>query len=319
MKTTVPHVRNCVFVFLFTICCNQLFAQSITTGNGKVEIGIGLGPSFFLGDLGGTQGEGKTFIKDVNLPLTKISKGVYLSYYPAEWLGFRAAINQSMLEGHDSVINDKGGAERFRKERNLSFQSNVLEAYIAAEIYPSVIFEQYEELQGKLRPYGVVGVGLFHFNPKAQYTDPGGNSKLVALQPLMLEGQGMAEYPDRKTYKLTQIELPLGFGAKYYIKENMYVGFEVLHRKTFTDYIDDVSTNYIDPIYFDTYLAAPEAQMARQLYYRENQINPATRPYTNEQRGDPKENDAFFSTILRFGWRLDNNKTVSQMRCPKFY
>jgi hypothetical protein len=320
MKTTVLLVRNCVLVFFFTICFTPLFSQSITTGNGKFEIGLGIGPSFFLGDLGGTHGEGRTFIKDVNIPLTKLSKGLYVSYYPADWLGFRLAANQSMLEGHDSVIKDKGGAERFRKERNLNFESNVMEAYIAAEVYPTVFLEQYEGFKGKIRPYGVIGIGMFHFNPKAQYTDPAGNSRMVALQPLRLEGQGMEEYPDRKMYKLTQIEIPMGFGAKYFIKENMYVGFEVLHRKTFTDYMDDVSTNYIDAINFDKYLTAPEATIARQLYYRENQINPATRPYLNEQRGDPKENDSFFSTILRFGWRLNNISPASrQMRCPKFY
>ena len=110
MKTTVPFLRVSVFVFLFSISFNQSFSQSITTGNGKIEIGIGLGPAFFLGDLGGTNGEGRTFIKDVNLPLTKLSKGAYINIYPAEWLGFRLAINQTKLEGYDSVINNKGGS-----------------------------------------------------------------------------------------------------------------------------------------------------------------------------------------------------------------
>jgi hypothetical protein len=132
----------------------------------------------------------------------------------------------------------------------------------------------------------------------------------------------MAEYPDRKPYSLTQMEIPMGFGAKYYIKENMYIGFEILHRKTFTDYIDDVSTNYIDPAYYDVYLTPQQAAMARQLSFRENFNNPsATRPYINDQRGDPKENDAFFSSILRMGWRLGGVRTGSlkQMRCPVFY
>jgi hypothetical protein len=47
---------------------------------------------------------------------------------------------------------------------------------------------------------------------------------------------------------------------KYYVKENMYFGFEVLHRKLFTDFVDDVSHRYyIDPIYFDQYLPAADA------------------------------------------------------------
>src|SRR4029079_12299790 len=113
--------------------------------------------------------------------------------------------------------------------RNLSFKTQILEGYLAAEIYPTVFFERYDGLQGKLRPYGVVGVGYYHFNPKAQDV----NGQWVALQPLHLEGEGFAEYPDSKNYKLTQMEIPLGVGFKYYIKENMYVGLEVLHRKLF--------------------------------------------------------------------------------------
>jgi hypothetical protein len=149
----------------------------------------------------------------------------------------------------------------------------------------------------------------------------------VALHPLRLEGQGMKEYAKRKEYKLTSMEIPMGFGAKYYIKENMYVGMEVLHRKTFTDYIDDVSTTYIDPSLFAKYLTAEQAAMANQLHFRENYVpgGPQSRlPTLGEQRGDPTENDSFFSTIIRFGWRLNDSNSPSgrasrQMRCPSFY
>ena len=114
------------------------------------------------------------------------------------------------------------------------------------------------------------------------------------------------------------------FSTKYYINENFYIGMEVLHRKTFTDYIDDVSTNYIDQRLFAQYLTPAEARMALQLNYRENFPAQNTRPSLNEQRGNPKQNDAFFSTILKFGWRLtDQNSPASraarQMRCPSFY
>ncbi len=327
MRTTVLSVRTLVLMLCLSLCSAQGFSQSITTGNGKYEIGLGIGPLFFLGDLGGTYGEGKTFVKDLNLPLTKIAKGVYAAVYPVEWLGFRAAINHGKLEGYDHIIKEKGGDERHRKDRNLQFQSYVLEAYIAAEFYPTVFIEQYDGLQGKLRPYGIIGVGAFKFNPKGQYFAPNGTSTWVPLQPLHLEGQGMAEYPDRKEYKLTQVEIPMGFGAKYYIKDNLYIGMEVLHRKTFTDYIDDVSTNYIDANLFDKYLSREQAAMARQLHYRENFVpnRAQTRfPATNEQRGNPKQNDAFFSTILKMGWRLNdwnspNGRAARQLRCPSFY
>ena len=240
MRTIVPGVRTLVLItFLFASTLSSR-SQSITTGNGKIEIGLGFGPLFFLGDLGGNHGVGKRFVKDVNLPLTNFAKGIYVNIYPAEWLGFRVAVNQGKLEGYDSLIKDKGDAEYYRKKRNLMFRSPLLEAYGAIEIYPTVFLEQYDGLQGKLRPYAVAGVGVFKFKPQGQYFGPDGRGTWVDLQPLHLEGQGMAEYPDRPNYKLMSLEIPLGVGFKYYFKENLYVGLEIMHRKSFSDYVDDV-------------------------------------------------------------------------------
>ena len=327
MRTIVHSVRTLVLICVLSIPATKANSQSITTGNGKIEIGLGLGPLFFLGDLGGNHGEGTRFVKDVNIPVTNLSKGIYANIYPTEWLGFRVAVNHGRLEGYDSLIKDKGDAESYRKTRNLQFRSPLLEAYAAIEFYPTVFFERYDGLQGKLRPYAVAGAGIFKFNPQGRYYAPDGTSQWVDLQPLRLEGQGMAEYPDRKEYKLSSFEIPLGVGIKYYLKENMYVGFEIMHRKSFTDYVDDVSTNYIDNTLFSNYLNPQQAAMANQLYYREYfvpyQPN-LNRPYTDEQRGNPKQNDSFFSSILKFGWRLNdwnspNGRAMRQLRCPAFY
>jgi hypothetical protein len=300
----------------------QSFSQSITAGNGKFEVGLGIGPMFFLGDLGGNQGVGQsTWLKDVQFPLVNLSKGIYVTIYPSEWLGFRLAVNHGKLEGYDSTIKDKGGDEALRKARNLQFQSSILEGYAALEISPTVFLEKYDGLLGKIRPYGLIGVGVFHFNPKGKYYAPNGSSQWVALQPLRLEGQGFAEYPDRKPYSLTQLELPMGFGFKYYIKENMFIGLEVLHRQTFTDYVDDVSTTYIENSLFSKYLTPEQTAMANQLYYRKYFVpGQQTRVPDEDQRGDPTQNDAFFSTIIRMGWRLNQmSSELRQLRCPAFY
>jgi hypothetical protein len=323
MRTTVPGVRTLVLISCLLFLTSRSFSQSITTGNGKVEVGLGIGPLFFLGDLGGNQGVGQsTWLKDVQFPLVNLSKGLYVQVYPTEWLGFRLAINHGKLEGYDSTIKDKGGDEVHRKIRNLQFQSSLLEAYLAMEVSPTVFLERYDGLLGKIRPYGLIGVGAFHFNPKGQYFAPNGTSKWVPLQPLRLEGQGFAEYPDRKPYSLTQLEIPMGFGFKYYIKENMFVGLEILHRQTFTDYVDDVSTTYIDNSLFSNYLTPEQAAMANQLYYRKYFVPYGTqsRIPDEEQRGDPSQNDAFFSTLFRLGWRLNQGSSeLRQLRCPSFY
>ncbi|MBK7181466.1 MAG: hypothetical protein IPH89_00265 [Bacteroidetes bacterium] len=79
MRTHVPTVRLSVLISLFAFFSLQSNAQSISTRNGKVELGLGIGPMFFLGDLGGSAGIGKTFIKDLDFPLTKLNKGFYLN------------------------------------------------------------------------------------------------------------------------------------------------------------------------------------------------------------------------------------------------
>ena len=326
MRTIVPGVRTLVLITALALSL-QSKSQSITTGNGKVEIGLGLGPLFFLGDLGGNGGTGKRFVKDLNFSTTNLVKGLYVNLYPAEWIGFRLAVNQGRLEGYDSLITDKGGAEIFRKDRNLNFRSPLLEAYAALEFYPTVFLERYDGLQGKLRPYGVIGVGAFKFNPQGRYHHPDGRAEWVDLKPLSTEGQGMAEYPDRKPYSLVSLEIPLGAGVKYYIKENLYIGIELMHRKSFTDYVDDVSTTYIDNNLFAQYLPASDAAKANQLYFRENYKpggSVSRTPTSGEQRGNPKQNDSFFSTIIRCGWRLNdsnspNGRSARQMRCPAFY
>ena len=295
------------------------YSQSISTANGKIEIGLGLGPMFFLGDLGGTAGIGRDFIKDLDFPLTTLSKSIYANVYPSEWIGFRIALNHGTLKGDDAQAPNKGGAEVDRLQRNLSFKTSVLEAYLAAEIYPTVFFEQYDGLEKKFRPYGIIGIGGYKYNPKAKL-----DGQWVELHPLRLEGQGMSEYPERKEYSLLQLEVPMGFGFKYYLKENMYVGMEVLHRQLFTDYVDDVSTNYVDPDVFANYLSAADAAKARRLYYRGTYASAVSNPGNIQtfMRGDPTDQDAFFSTILRIGWRLGddpNKRARRQMRCPVFY
>ena len=97
---------------------------------------------------------------------------------------------------------------------------------------------------------------------------------------------------------------------------------EVLHRITFTDYIDDVSTDYIDPVYFQNYLSASDVPIAVQLHNREP-LRGLVRPYVGTIRGNPKEMDSYFSFLLRFGWRLGWNNgfgsgSLKQTKCPIF-
>ncbi len=229
------------------------------------------------------------------------------------------------LEGADSVIDGKGGMEETRAARNQHFRSSLVEVFVAAEFYPTVFFEQDpSDVTHKFRPYAMVGVGAFRFNPKGQYVDPNGNKTWVELKPLRTEGQGMANHPDRPEYNLTQINIPYGIGLKYFFSDKFNLSFEIVSRKTFTDYIDDVSTTYIaDQDFYDYFGAgSATADIARQMANKSAFANggnyrPSYGP--GNKRGTPTNNDAFYSTTLKFGIRFggDGNRSfLKSTRCP---
>src|SRR5690606_4835275 len=118
------------------LCGKKTEAQHVMFGNEniKIEAGLNFGPTFFLGDLGGNRGKGTTFVKDVNMELTKFMKGAFISVYPNDWLGFRLAAQYTYVEGRDAIINTEGIHESWRKERNLDFRSDMWEAYAAIEL-----------------------------------------------------------------------------------------------------------------------------------------------------------------------------------------
>lgn len=321
-------LKHAVLLLLCFIIHSRSYSQSYLFGEkAKWEIGVNFGPSFFLGDLGGNSGKGTNDIKDINLEFTKMMKGVFITMYPKNWVGIRLAADITYLHGSDDIITTTGINELWRKQRNLDFKTTVLEGYVALEIFPTMMLKL-SEYEPRLRPYALAGIGFFKFNPKGSLTDAAGNKSWYYLQPLRLEGQGMPEYPYSKPYKLTQVNIPIGAGLKYYASDRLNLSAELLYRKTFTDYIDDVSTKYIDATAYNKYLPAQEAALATQLSDKSiGIIYPGmTRYPANTQRGDTKNGDTYFSVMLKIGLRLGeiyessfSKRAARQVRCPAVY
>ncbi len=322
-------IKQTILLLICFTLFSKSYSQSFLLGEKtKWEIGLNFGPSFFLGDLGGNSGKGTNNIKDVNLEFTKLMKGVFITMYPKNWVGVRLAADVTYLEGSDDIINTTGIDELWRKQRNLDFKTTVLEGYLALEIFPTMLLKRNSDYEPRLRPYALAGVGFFHFNPKGSITDAAGDKTWYKLQPLRLEGQGMSEYPSNKPYKLTQINIPIGAGLKYYASERLNISGELLYRKTFTDYIDDVSTKYVDPAVYNKYLSAQDAALATKLSDKAiGIIYPGmTRYPAGTQRGDTKDGDTYFSVVLKIGLRLGPiyessfaKRAAKQMRCPTVY
>ncbi|HNU86942.1 MAG TPA: hypothetical protein PKJ94_01540, partial [Ferruginibacter sp.] len=195
-------------------------------------------------------------------------------------------------------------------------------------VFPTMLFNRNSEYEPRLRPYVLGGIGVFHFNPQGSLTDAAGNKSWYYLHPLRLEGQGMPEYPYSKPYKLTQMNIPFGAGLKYFASDRINVSMELLYRKTFTDYIDDVSQRYIDPSFYSKYLTTQEATLAYKLSDKaKGIIYPGmTRYPAGTQRGDLKDADTYFSIVLKAGIRLGPiyessfaRRAARQTRCPAVY
>jgi hypothetical protein len=146
-------------------------------------------------------------------------------------------------------------------------------------------------------PYAFLGVGVFHFNPYT-YDKTG---KRTYLQPLGTEGQGLAAYPDRKPYSLTQLCLPVGGGIKINLNKKYDLIYELGGRVLFTDYLDDVSTTYVNM----QALMINSRPKAAELAYRQT-----TAPFPNEGdiRGNPKVKDWYFVTGLKLLVRLGRER-----------
>ena len=264
-----------------------------------MELGVSGGIMNALTDLGGKKGVGKNFIKDLRWATARPSYGFYATAMYKNMAGLRLEGTFGEVTGYDSILKNVAGSTFGRYERNLSFKSKISEIQLAFEVHP-LFFKDYDEDEApRISPYAIVGGGIYTFDPQAEL-----NGQWYALQPLRLEGQGFNEYKDRKTYELTQFNLLGGLGLKYEINSFLNARLEFVHRKLFTDYLDDVSTEYVDPTLFAIYLPANLAAVAQQLYSRRQELVPSDVPVAGEQRGDPKDDDAFFTIQLKIGVTL---------------
>ena len=222
------------------------------------------------------------------------------------WFSLRGGFNTGTIKAADAWNNED------LKVRNLSFTTTIKEAYIGLEVAILDISS------GRFAPYMYGGIAVFHFNPWARDN----NGVKTYLKPLSTEGQGLSAYPDSKPYNLTQICIPFGGGFRFAITDGLNIGLEFNQRKSFTDYIDDVSGNYVER----DDLLREKGIKAVELAYRADEI-PGGRPIFpshGDKRGTPSEMDwyYFFGATMEvklssFGGLFKHTKSVANQRCPR--
>ena len=298
----------------YTVSTAQNFAQPGDWKKIRKEVFIQMGASGFLGDLGGQDKVGTHYSPiDYDFPITRTAAGIGYKYKLQQWLNLVGTFNWLIVRGDDKLTQ-----EPFRHERNLNFRSNIFElaARIEFAYFTNRVTSRYSiKKTFKRRMKGVqtewiafIGIGGFYYNPYGK--DKYGN--WVALRPLHTEGQGLPGGP--KQYSNFSVAIPMGIGFNIYIKKQWTVGLELNWRKTFTDYIDDVSTNYYDPVKLSNAYGPKSAEMADPSLGNIPGFSKPAADGTAAQRGRPDQKDSYFSLQIKGGYVFKYKRSRSRLR-----
>jgi hypothetical protein len=267
-------------------------------------IGIGVTALNYYGDLSPKPG-----IFSTDISFTRPAFSLIYSHRFGPRYAITSSFMYGTLRGSDKDSADPGDAENgvFRYTRNLSFRNRIKELTVVGsfDLFPntSTYISRVD-----WTPYLFLGASVFVNNPQAQApaTDVSGNplaeaGQWVDLRPLGTEGQhaqlqeGDVNY-GIKEYKNIQLAIPMGLGVRFRLNDVFDLSVETGFRYLFTDYVDDVSRNYVDlGVYGGN-------ELAKAMSYRSNEIAKPTTTYIGR---DGKS----YSVVAGYGQEFkDNNR-----------
>lgn len=258
-----------VLIILFIVSFPALKSQDI-------DIGVFGGGSYYVGELN----PGKQFL------FTRPAFGGLVRFNFNERWAMRGQLLRGEVAGDDAV-------SKVNQMRNLRFTSPVTELSTIVE------FNFLEYLSGShvnyFSPFLFAGPAFFSFNPKSQY-----QGESILLRDIGTEGQG-----ENDRYSLFSFAIAFGFGFKYSLTDRLGMTMEWGLRKTFTDYLDDISGNY----YIDfTQLSGDQILMSQVL----SDPSPI-KHQPGMQRGNAQNNDwySFAGITLTYRFTIGEKTTCS--------
>ncbi len=266
-----------------------------------------LGASNFLGDLGGANRIGSEAFSMRDLDVQAIRPAIQMGYIYrfSHYLAWRSSFDYIWLSG-----NDKWTQETFRHNRNLNFRTPTYGLTSSIVVLFDIKKSRHGYKKSRIggsgdvlfTPYAQIGIGGLYFSSKGKY-----QSSWHRLKPLCTEGETLV--PTRKKYSSVQFTVPMGVGLRFKVADNWEVGIEYSQWLTFTDYLDDVSTTYID----ENALFNSKGQLAVDM------ANPALdntpdKPLYNstlpgQQRGDPRDKDHFIALSFTLYYTITEGYT----------
>ena len=243
----------------------------------NTEIGILLGTSYYLGDLNTTH---------FNQPLPAV--GLIIRKNIDKRFAYKAEVLYLNIKS-----DERSSEDTIAKNRGLHFKSPIYE--LSGQVEFNFLPFQAENPLHTWTPYVYTGISIFHFNPQAENKE----GEWVNLQELGTEGQGTTSFPNKEKYSLIQYAIAMGGGFKIAVNPSFNIILEYGARKTFTDYLDDVSTTFVggagDPYPLDM---SQEAIAMSDPEFTHNR---------GDQRGDPDKKDWYSFAGITLSFTLNNN------------
>ena len=286
MKSYILSVQNIKILLILIVFFAFSFVGKAQQFTPNTEIGFIGGVSYYLGDLN------RTHFKNVLAAGgLVVRKNIDRRFsYKAELLYLNLAADDRNNSTDTIAIN-----------RGLHFKSPVYE--LSGQIEFNFLPYEPGNALYTWTPFVYTGVSLFHFNPQAE--NP--NGEWVDLQPLGTEGQGTSEFSSRNKYSLTQVAIPMGGGVKIAVNPSFNIILEYGVRKTFTDYLDDVSTTFVggngDP--YPLEMNQDAINMSDPIAWDPDPLLVAHSK--RDQRGDPNKNDWYSFAGITLSFKLNNN------------
>lgn len=261
-------MRKWLVLIVLVVTAEATFGQSFYAirKDRSLILVVGTGTSTYFGELANP---GDYLDAKLN-----INAGVQMYFTPR--ISARAEATWFTLEGYDSKADDAS-----RVSRNLSFYSNNAELSFTGAISLFPNGNRYYR-RPYFNLYAFAGAGFVYFNPKTEY-----QGQTYALQPLNTEGADYSRFG---------LVIPYGLGGRIKAGPNFNIALEGGYRKTFTDYLDDVSTIHLGPAAFTDPVAAA-------LSDRRPEIGKTPKP-PGTQRGNPDNLDGYFLLNVKVEYYL---------------
>jgi hypothetical protein len=280
------------FLLLSLFILPQLtFAQSFRK---KIEIGLALGTTHYLGNIGGNLWITKDLgpISDVQYGTFGICASGLARYQFSKFFAIRGNLTYGQARGADSLCPRKGN-----HDRNLSFATSFYE--IASTIEFPLVFSngavsryvKSKRNKAENKFYGFVGLGFMYFNPTATY-----KGAVYSLQPLHTEGSGYSQYT---------LTIPAGIGFSHAWAKKYKLALELGITKTFTEHFDDVHDKYASPAEIRATATPGLEDVAVALANRSDPKGDLASAYfPGEKRGNPKTHAFVITTTVNFYYTL---------------